>query len=54
MTERYIVTTDRAAITTMQPARLYRLTGYHRAELAAEGTLGQMQTLANELNGEPS
>jgi len=48
---RYIVATDRPTLTSMQPARLYRETGYRdRAELAGTGTLEQMQQLADELN----
>ena len=50
---RYIVATDGMVLTQTQQARLYRETGYRaRAELAATGTVAQMQQLADELNGE--
>lgn len=54
MSDRYIVATDGPALSQHQAARLYRLTGYRdRAELAGQGSLNQMQALADRLNGEP-
>ena len=51
MPEQYIVATDTPAHSQYTPARLYRLTGYrNRAELAGEGTITQMQQLADNLN----
>ena len=51
MPEQYIVATDTPAHSQHAPARLYRLTGYRdRAELAGQGSLDQMQTLADRLN----
>lgn len=51
MTDRYIVATDTPPHSQHTPARLYRLTGcMHRAELAGQGNLEQMQALANRLN----
>lgn len=53
MADRYIVATESAPLSNHQAAKLYRLTGYRqRAVLAGSGSLGQMQDLANELNGE--
>lgn len=47
----YIVATDMPAQSRHQAARLYRLTGdRNRAELAGQGSVEQMQALADELN----
>jgi len=52
---RYIVATETTVLSGRQPARLYKITGYRsRAELAASGTVDQMQALADDLNGESS
>ena len=52
MATEYIVATDGPALVATTPARLYRGSGYRdRYELAATGTLAQMQALADELNG---
>lgn len=55
-TGKYFVAVDSfAVLTRQQSAKLYKLTGYrNQAVLAASGTVGQMQELADVLNSEES
>lgn len=49
----YIVAADTSTFSRNQAARLYGAIGYrNRYVLAAQGTVEQMQTLADQLNGD--